>query len=236
MYKQLLKDIQNKLSQISDFEFAISSQHFFKNPVRMRGIRTPKVYDLARNYFKQIDSMNKSDVLKLCNDLMATDIQEDFLIAYKFLMRIKDKLIFDDFVYLQALVLKYVNTWVKTDTYCNHIIGNFMERFPGIIPEIKKWAKSSNLWVRRASAVSFILLVRHGKFIDDVFEIADILLLDSEDIVQKGYGWALKVVGMNQPERVYDFVMARVDKMPRTAYRYAIEKLSSDMRKKAMKL
>ncbi len=33
---------------------------------------------------------------------------------------------------------------------------------------------------------------KEGKFLEDIFKIADVLLLDQNDLVQKGYGWMLK--------------------------------------------
>jgi len=33
---------------------------------------------------------------------------------------------------------------------------------------------------------------RKGMFLKEVFEISDILLMDRDDMVQKGYGWLLK--------------------------------------------
>lgn len=66
------------------------------------------------------------------------------------------------------------------------------------------------------------------------FAIADILLLDGDDMVQKGYGWMLKAAGEYHQQAVFDYVMARKHEMPRTALRYAIEKMPADMRKQAM--
>jgi 3-methyladenine DNA glycosylase AlkD len=65
-------------------------------------------------------------------------------------------------------------------------------------------------------------------------EIADILLLDKDDMVQKGYGWMLKVASNHEPNKVFEYVMRHKREMPRTALRYAIEKLSPDLRKQAM--
>ena len=66
------------------------------------------------------------------------------------------------------------------------------------------------------------------------FEIAELLLEDAEDLVQKGYGWMLKEAGNQFPEEVFDFVMKHRARMPRTALRYAIEKYPPAMRKRAM--
>jgi 3-methyladenine DNA glycosylase AlkD len=59
--------------------------------------------------------------------------------------------------------------------------------------------------------------------------------MDKEDLVQKGYGWMLKEISKNDPMVVFEFVMQRKDRMPRTALRYAIEKLSPELRQQAMR-
>jgi 3-methyladenine DNA glycosylase AlkD len=66
------------------------------------------------------------------------------------------------------------------------------------------------------------------------FEIADQLLLDEDDLVQKGYGWMLKEISKSEPQQVFEFVMQRKAVMPRTSLRYAIEKLSPELRQRAM--
>ena len=53
-------------------------------------------------------------------------------------------------------------------------------------------------------------------------------------MVQKGYGWMLKVTGDYFFDDAYRFVMKHKDVMPRTALRYAIEKWPEARRKAAM--
>jgi len=83
--------------------------------------------------------------------------------------------------------------------------------------------------------VSLIIPARRGKFLEDVFDIADILLLDEDDLVQKGYGWMLKEASRLNQRQVFDYVVRQKAVMPRTALRYAIEKMPEDMRRSAMK-
>ncbi len=80
----------------------------------------------------------------------------------------------------------------------------------------------------------FIYPVRRKKYLQHIFEIANILLIDKDDMVQKGYGWMLKEASNIYPKEVFSFVMKNKDKMPRTALRYAIEKYPDNLRKKAM--
>jgi 3-methyladenine DNA glycosylase AlkD len=88
--------------------------------------------------------------------------------------------------------------------------------------------------VKRASAVSLIVPARQGKFLDDIFEIADILHSDSDDMVQKGYGWMLKAASQAHQEEVFRYVMNKKATMPRTSLRYAIEKMPAELKSKAM--
>ncbi|MEN9947705.1 MAG: hypothetical protein RL106_528, partial [Bacteroidota bacterium] len=103
-----------------------------------------------------------------------------------------------------------------------------------LVNEMKMWAISENLWVRRAAAVSFIYPAKKNMFVQDQWEIALLLLEDKEDMVQKGYGWMLKVLSQKRQNEVFDFVQRYKARMPRTALRYAIEKMPAQLKKQAM--
>ncbi len=130
---------------------------------------------------------------------------------------------------------KYVNNWASCDTLCNHTIGAFIEKFPKYINNLEKWAKNDNCWMRRAAAVSLIIPAKKGRLLPHIIEIAEKLLKDKDDMVQKGYGWMLKEASRMHQEIIFDFVMANKKEMPRTALRYAIEKMPPDLRATAMK-
>jgi 3-methyladenine DNA glycosylase AlkD len=105
---------------------------------------------------------------------------------------------------------------------------------PSFLSGLKKWARSKKRWVKRASAVSLIVPARKGKFLDDIFEIADILHFDTDDMVQKGYGWMLKAASEAHQKEVFNYVMSKKTTMPRTSLRYAIEKMPQALKAKAM--
>jgi 3-methyladenine DNA glycosylase AlkD len=128
----------------------------------------------------------------------------------------------------------YVSNWAACDTLCNHTVGEFVMRYPEFLQRLRQWAGSSNRWTRRAAAVSLIIPARKGLFLPELFRIADILLKDKEDLVQKGYGWMLKAASEAHQEDVFDYVMRRKSVMPRTALRYAIEKMPKELKAQAM--
>jgi 3-methyladenine DNA glycosylase AlkD len=109
-----------------------------------------------------------------------------------------------------------------------------MEKYPQFIENLKEWSRSENHWLRRASAVTLIIPAKQGKFLKDIIEIADILLLDKDDMVQKGYGWLLKDASIRCQAEVLAYVLKNKSVMPRTALRYAIERMPQDLKKQAM--
>ena len=107
---------------------------------------------------------------------------------------------------------------------------SFIEMYPENITRLKEFAKSDNRWMRRASAVSLIIPARKGKFLNDILEIADLLLLDKDDLVQKGYGWMLKAASEANQQEIFEYVIKNKDIMSRTSLRYAIEKMPKELK------
>jgi len=140
----------------------------------------------------------------------------------------------EDFKVFEGWVNKYINNWAKCDSLCNHAVGALVSQFPYLVKNLKQWTTSKNRWVRRAAAVSLIIPARNGKFLEDIFQIADGLLGDTDDLVRKGYGWLLKEASRCHQQEVFEYIIRNKMAMPRTALRYAIEKMPEDLRQRAM--
>jgi 3-methyladenine DNA glycosylase AlkD len=70
--------------------------------------------------------------------------------------------------------------------------------------------------------------------VDDSLAIAEVLVDDPDDLVQKAVGWMLREVGKQDPKRHAAFLNRHAATMPRVELRYAIEKLSPDERQRYM--
>lgn len=106
--------------------------------------------------------------------------------------------------------------------------------YPEFLAQLREFATSKNRWVKRAAAVTLITPARRGLFLTYIFAIADILLSDTDDLVQKGCGWMLKAASEAHQQEVFDYVVRNKAVMPRTALRYAIEKMPKEMKAVAM--
>jgi 3-methyladenine DNA glycosylase AlkD len=88
-----------------------------------------------------------------------------------------------------------------------------------------KLSKSNSLWERRVSMISTYYFIKNNHF-QDTFNIADNLINDKHDLIHKAVGWMLREVGKRDLEQEKEFLMKHYKTMPRTALRYAIEKMS----------
>ena len=231
---KILPELRKSLKESSDEKTKSGSQRYFKEKVKFHGVKTAAVDQVGKKYFDLLENEDKNTIFELCEELLKSGYMEEAWIACNWADRINKKFTATDFVIFERWIKKYIDNWAECDTLCNHAVGTFVEMYPKYIDKLKRWAKSKNRWMKRAAAVTLIIPARRGKFLKDIFEIADNLLTDPDDMVQKGYGWMLKAASQAHQKDVFDYVMKNKNIMPRTALRYAIEKMPQDLRKKAM--
>lgn len=227
-------DLQKELEDNIDPSPIVKLDHYFKEEVKFHGVKTAVINRIARELYYQIRGLEKKDVFSLCTVLFKTDYMEEAVIVCEWTYRLRNQFEPADFEVFEDWLNKYINNWAKCDTFCNHTVAAFVEKYPEYIERLKAWTKSENRWLRRAAAVTLILPARNGRFIQDIFEIADSLLLDKDDLVQKGYGWMLKEASKPYQQEVFDYIMSKKAVMPRTALRYAIEKMPEELKRRAM--
>jgi len=232
--ENVIDKIRDELKQSIDKNTQMTSQNFFKEKIKSHGVKMQTVNKISKDNFKRIDFKSKSEIFDLCEILWQSGFIEESFIACHWSYYIHKKYEPADFQIFRKWISEYVNNWASCDTLCNHTLGEFIEMYPEYLGKLKDLAKSDNRWMRRASAVSLIIPGRKGKFINDIIEIADILLLDKDDLVQKGYGWMLKAASEANQQEIFEFVIKNKSIMPRTALRYAIEKMPREMKVKAI--
>ena len=232
--EDIIEKVRAALLQSVDEKTLATSQNFFKEKIRFYGVTVPTVNRIGAEFFKQMGARSKSEVFGLCELLWQSGYIEESFIACDWAYAVHDMYEPDDFQMFERWINVYVDNWASCDTLCNHSVGAFMEMYPEFLTRLKDFAKSDNRWMRRAAAVSLIIPARKGKFLDDIMEIADILLLDRDDLVQKGYGWMLKAASQAHQMEVFEYVIRNKAVMPRTSLRYAIEKMPEELKRKAM--
>ena len=247
--ENILSKIRKQLLESSDSKTAAATTRFFKENETLKtyGVKSAEVRKISKESFDLVKEYPKQTIFELCEILWKSGYMEEATIACDWSDKLHKQYDPSDLALFEHWLGDYVSNWAACDTLCNHTIGNYLMKYPEDIAKLKIWAKSPNRWLRRGAAVSLIIPARKGLFLNDILEIAEMLLLDKEDMVQKGYGWMLKAASMSESfvkggevvkkqhlEAVLNFVIKNKAVMPRTALRYAIEKMPEELRAKAM--
>jgi 3-methyladenine DNA glycosylase AlkD len=234
MEKDIISAVRQDLTRQADEKTKNIASHFFKEKVIVYGVKSSLVDNIAKKFIPDIQKLSKQEVFDLCEDLFKSDYMEEAFIAADWAYLVREKYETSDFTIFELWLNRYINNWAKCDTLCNHTIGSFVEKFPQFILNLKGWTRSENRWMRRAAAVTLIIPAKKGKFLEDILEISDNLLTDPDDLVQKGYGWLLKDASIKHQAEVLAYVMLKKQTMPRTALRYAIERMPADLKRQEM--
>lgn len=85
------------------------------------------------------------------------------------------------------------------------------------------------MWERRIAIVSTLTMIRKNN-IDLALKLSEKYLTDTQPLIHKATGWILREVGKKNEKSLIDFLDKHTPIMPRTALRYAIERLDKDTR------
>lgn len=135
---------------------------------------------------------------------------------------------------------RYANNWDLVDLSCPKILGEWLlhPSSDGMFPDravLDRLAASRNLWEQRIGIVATWRLIKEGQF-EDTIRIASALLNHPHDLIHKATGWMLREVGKKSRDALLSFLETHHAAMPRTALRYAIEKLPEQERQYWLRL
>lgn len=218
-----------RLKELSDPELATFLMRFFRTGPgeygegdKFLGLKVPTVRRVAREFRDlSLDEVSK---------LLKSKFHEERLLALVLLTNRFAKASEGERAKICKFYcghLGFVNNWDLVDVSAPQILGrHLLERDRSLL---YKLAKSKNLWKKRVAMVATFAFIREKQF-DDTFEIAEILLEDSHDLIHKAVGWMLREAGKRDERRLRVFLDKHAARMPRTALRYAIEKFTPSQR------
>lgn len=227
----MLNDLREEIKNAGDPERAKASAWFFKTGKGeygegdvFYGITVPEQRKIAKKY-KQLPLNDIETLLK-------SKVHEERLIALIILVlqfakgdENKQKRIYDFYLSHTSCI----NNWDLVDTSAHKIVGAYLlDRDRKVVLQL---AKSQLLWEKRIAMIATAAFIGNGESAWTL-KIAEILLHDKHDLIQKAVGWMLREMGKRVSEKTLeDFLQTRYKTMPRTTLRYAIERLPEKKRK-----
>ena len=225
----MIATINSRLETLADEPTAVILRRFFKTGPgeygegdRFRGIRVPELRKLCKEF--------RHAGVEVISELLDSPWHEDRMLA---LLLLIERYRASSERGREALYAFYcnrtgrINNWDLVDVTCPHIVGRHLESRDR--SALYRFAESPSLWERRIAIVSTFHFIRNNDFCDTL-ALAERLLADPEELLHKATGWMLREVGKRDQQTLETFLDRFVAVMPRTALRYAIERLPEEQR------
>lgn len=232
------RDVQDALASVSDAEDAAFLQRFFKTGPGeygegdvFLGARVPAIRSAIKPFLDlQLDQLDA---------LLDSPVHEHrlaaLLILNKRFARASAHRTRDDAArsrcadfYLGAVRRGRVNNWDLVDASAEFVLGEYLFDRPRDV--LFALSGSDVLWERRVAVLSTFAFLKHGDA-STTLDLAERLLEDRADLMQKAVGWMLREVGKRVDRSLLiAFLDENAAQMPRTMLSYATEHLDPDAR------
>jgi 3-methyladenine DNA glycosylase AlkD len=233
----VLDSIHKELLTVCTMKMREAQSRYFKEQVTFMGCSLPQCNRVSKSWAKKLkeEGWAYDDILLIAKGLLKAGTFEEGAVGIDLVSHQKKSFRESDFNIFESWLRDYVSNWAHTDSLAPHVIGELLEMYPELTERVFEWTKSDNRWMRRASAVIYVLHGRHGKFHEEIFRTADALLGDEDDIVQKGVGWMLKCASQADESTVVSYLIKNRGRTPRLVLRYATEKVSPENREAVLR-
>ena len=229
-----LTDLKTELSKRSSPEKAAFFPRFFKtgpgqygeNDLFM-GVTVPDCRFVA----KQFKALPREDVMAL----LRSKWHEERLVALLILgmqYQKADENTQTEIYNIYLANTAWINNWDLVDLSCRDIVGAYLYHHPDQQSTLDRLATSNLLWDRRIAIISTFYFLMRGEP-TPTLRIAETLLSDTHDLIQKANGWMLREMGKRiDRSLLVTFLKDHYANIPRTTLRYAIEHFPLEVRKK----
>ena len=213
-------------------EFVRTELAKIKDETSTKPIKTADARRIAGKLYRQLKGETMQYNFDVCEELLKERSWAMGVIAYNLAHRLSGRYEKKHFEIFEHWLETYVTGWGDCDDFCTHAFGELICQHTDLVEKIVDWTGRKEFLMRRASAVILLPSISKGLYNEiKPLQIADLLLHDEHDLVRKGYGWMLKNLSIPEPDLVYNYLLANKSDMPRTAYRYALKKMSDERKR-----
>ncbi len=212
----------------SDKEYEKIRRYFKRDDTENRviGVRMKQVFDLAKtNSDMSLEEINKLLDSPYYEARMGAYSIMDFQVQKKSTTGEHRKKLFE--LYLKRH--DRINSWDYVDRSAPRVVGKYLYDFEKKRDVLYQMARSGSIWERRTAITATAWFIRQHQ-LDDTFAIAEILVDDPEELIQKAVGTWLREAGKKNPEKLQRFLEKHAGVMPRPMLNNAIEKLEPDQK------
>ncbi|HEX7005007.1 MAG TPA: DNA alkylation repair protein [Trueperaceae bacterium] len=230
---KLVDRIAGSLRDAGTSERAASEKRYLKSSLEHYGASVPAIGKVAKGVVKELPELDRDQLLVLVLALWERPVHELRMAAVE-LLCYREKLLAAADVPLLERMLREARTWALVDTLAVKVVGPLARRNGGLVRVLDSWAEDDDFWLRRTVLLSFLLPLRRGDSgpFGPFSGYADRMLEEREFFIRKAIGWVLREYSKKRPEEVFDWLLARVERISGLTFREASKYLSEEQRAK----
>jgi len=237
MIETIITELRRAIEEITNCRKPKPERRFHKHDRYLSySLKTPDFHRLMRKFRPRFLELRPPERLELAAKLLHEHIGELGHAGIYVLAVSVEQLQPRHFSLLDAVADDF-RSWSHVDHFCSEVMGPLLFRFPDkTLALLEDWNSSPNRFKRRASVVAFTHNVaKSAQFTEEAVRLCENLIWDSEDIVRKGVGWALKDNMRSAPKRVFSYVKdLRRRGVSSTITLYAIRDLKPSQRREVL--
>jgi 3-methyladenine DNA glycosylase AlkD len=232
---RIAAEIRRILRRDGSAEHAKGVQWFFKEEIKSHGWYTGDLRRLAATYRRKIQKEFGLDFLvNVANKLFAGRVLEEKVFAVLLLEKLTSSFDGPHFALFESWLTR-IGSWADHDALVHYLIGPMVVSQPARVQKVFRWARSSDRWHRRAGCVALIQGTRQRKFFLQITRLSNLLMKDSDDLVQKGLGWLLRETAKADPKRTVPYLLQIRNRAPRLVLRTACETLTPSQKNRILR-
>ncbi len=192
-------------------------------------LRTPGMRGAARSAAQRLSAASAPTVLAIADELIELDTDGARVVAFEIAShhrRAREAL---DWRWLERLG-RTLDGWASVDHFARKLSGPAWQRGQISDARVRRWAGSSDFWWRRVGLVSTIALNERHLGVGDAtrtLAICELSVDDRADLHVKALSWALRELGLRDPQAVAAYLDEREDRLARRVIREVRNKLET---------
>ncbi len=170
---------------------------------------------VARSAARRMKEQCADNVLSVADELIELDEPGTRMVAFELVYRYRHAREALDWQWLERLG-RTLDGWASVDRFGRLLSGPAWQRGQISDARVRMWATSSDFWWRRVGLVSTVALnERHfgNGDADRTLAICELFVDEPSDLLVKALSWALRELGLRDPEAVVAYIDERKDRL-----------------------
>lgn len=250
--KTFISQYKQYLQTNFDSQRAEKEKAYLYSELKHYGVSVWQIRKYVQRYKKELQALNKAQVLRLVRQLWNRPSHEERSLALHILNLHADKLDINDMPLIERL-MRESRGWALLDNLIIPLMPVIISKDKNGYKYLKKWANDDDFWVRRSALLAQLLCFRQDdngdrnlffrmsrsqfeeSWIDEKYKDKE-TNKRAKFFIRKAIGWTLREMSRKNPEIVLHFVKKHKQEMSYPTFREATRKLPEEMQKQLRKL